>query len=89
VQLSHHARVRCQQRGIPPLIQQWLQDFGSEVVSHGATKRYFDHRAKKRLAAAVGAQVVDRLGSLLNIYIVEGDDRVITAGHRTHRIKKR
>lgn len=60
--LSRHASVRCQQRGIPPLIRQWLHDYGSEVISHGATKRYFDHRAKKRLAAAVGAQVVDRLG---------------------------
>lgn len=88
MELSHHARVRCQQRGIPPLIRQWLHDFGSEVVSHGATKRYFDHRAKKRLAAAVGAQVVDRLGGLLNVYIVEGDERVITAGHRSRRIKQ-
>lgn len=89
MELSNHAGVRCQQRGIPPLIRQWLHEFGSEVVSHGATKRYFDHRAKKRLAAAVGAQVVDRLGGLLNVYLVESDERVITAGHRTRRIKQR
>lgn len=89
MELTHHANVRCQQRGIPPLIREWLQEFGSEVVSHGARKRYFDHRAKRRLAAAVGAQVVDRLGGLLNVYIVEGDDRLITAGHRTRRIKQR
>jgi hypothetical protein len=89
VQLSQHASARCQQRGIPPLIREWLQEFGSEVVSHGATKRYFDHRAKKRLAAAVGAQVVDRLGGLLNVYLVEGQEQIITAGHRTRRIKQR
>jgi hypothetical protein len=89
VELSQHASVRCQQRGIPPLIREWLQEFGSEVVCHGATKRYFDHRAKKRLAAAVGAQVVDRLGGLLNVYVVEGAERVITAGHRTRRMKHR
>jgi hypothetical protein len=89
VELSRHASTRCQQRGIPPLIREWLQEFGSEVVSHGATKRYFDHRAKKRLAAAVGAQVVDRLGGLLNVYIVEGEEQVVTAGHRTRRIKHR
>jgi hypothetical protein len=89
MEMSLHASMRCQQRGIPPLIRQWLQDFGSEVATHGATKRYFDRRAKKRLTAAVAAQVVDRLGGLLNVYIVEGDEQVITAGHRTRRIKQR
>jgi hypothetical protein len=86
---TQHAQVRCQQRGIPPVICEWLFEYGSQMESHGATKRFFDHEARKRLAAAVGPQVVDRLGSLLNVYLVESDERVITAGHRTRRIKRR
>lgn len=89
MEMSRHAQVRCQQRGIPPLIRQWLQDYGSEVQSHGATKRFFDHEAKRRLAADVGAQVVNRMGDLLNLYLVEAGTTVITAGVRTRRIKRR
>ena len=85
---SQHAQIRCQQRAIPPLICQWLREFGAETESHGAIKRFFDHAAKRRLAAVVGAQVVDRLGNLLNAYLVEGEEQVITVGHRTRRIKR-
>lgn len=88
MELSRHAQIRCQQRGIPPLIRQWLQDYRSEVQTRGATKRFFDREAKRRLSAAVGAQVVDRLGSLLNIYLVESPDTVVTAAIRTRRIKR-
>ena len=88
--LSRHAQIRCQQRGISPLICEWLQDYGSTVQTHGATKRYFDRAARRRLAAAVGAQVVDRMSPLLNAYLVESvDETVITAGHRTERIRRR
>jgi len=81
--LSRHAQVRCQQRGIPPLIRQWLHEYESEVRAHGATKRFFDRDAKRRLAADVGAKVVDRMGDLLNLYLVETDTTVITVGIRT------
>lgn len=88
MELSRHAAIRCQQRGIPPLIRQWLHDYGSEIQTHGATKRFFDREAKRRLAADVGAQVVDRMGSLLNIYIVVSRGTEVTAAPRTRRIKR-
>lgn len=88
MELTKHAAIRCQQRAIPPLICDWLMRYGSEVQTHGAVKRFFDREAKRRLAADVGAQVVDRLGDLLNLYLVEADSRVITAGIRTRRIKR-
>lgn len=87
--LTYHAQVRMQQRGIPPLIVQWLLEFGASEVSHGAVRRYFDKRARKRLASHVGHQVVDRLGDLLDLYVVEGDGRLVTAGHRTKRFHRR
>lgn len=89
MELSNHAQIRCQQRNIPPLILQWLLDYGAETQSHGATKRYFDKAARRRLAADVGPEVLDRLGDLLNSYLVEGERVVVTAGVRSHRIKHR
>lgn len=87
--ITQHAAKRMQQRNVPPLIVNWLHEYGAVKHSHGAVKRYFDKPARKRLARDVGEQVVDRLGSLLNLYIVEGNEKLITAGHRTQRFKRR
>lgn len=86
--MTNHAQIRSKQRGIPPLIVEWLQTFGATEHTHGAVKRYFDKSARRRLAHAVGEQVVDRLGDLLNIYIVETSDWVVTVGHRSERIRR-
>jgi hypothetical protein len=88
MELSKHAQTRCRQRSIPPLIREWLQLYGTEQRSHGATKRFFDRTSRKRLAADVGTEVVDRLGDLLNSYIVEADTVIVTAAIRTRRIKR-
>lgn len=88
MELSRHAQIRCQQRGVPPLIVEWLLTYGAEQRSAGATKRFFDRQARRRLAADYGAEVIDRLGDLLNLYLVEGDERIVTAGVRTRRIKR-
>ena len=89
MELSEHASVRARQRAVPPLIREWLLAYGAEVHAGGATKRYFNHDARRRLAAAVGHQVVSRMGNLLNHYLVEGDAKVVTVGVRTKRIKCR
>lgn len=88
MELTAHARVRCQQRGIPPLIVEWLLEYGTEAPSHGATKRYFDRTARRRLSKAVGHEVVDRLGDLLNHYLVEDEGRVITASQRRRPLRR-
>ncbi|HMW42695.1 hypothetical protein [Plasticicumulans sp.] len=88
--MSRHARVRQQQRGIPPLIVEWLLAYGShEHDGHGATIRYFDRAARTRLGRAVGTEVVERLGDLCNSYaVVAHDGTVITTGHRYRRIHR-
>lgn len=90
MRLTHHASIRCQQRGIPPLICDWLQRYGAESkTAGGGVKRFFDSAAKRRIAQEVGAQVVDRMGALMNLYLVEApDERIITAGVRTRRFKR-
>ncbi|WP_454737186.1 hypothetical protein [Cupriavidus necator] len=86
--LTKHAVTRVRQRGIPPLIVDWLWDFGARVHNGtGAEVVWFDKGGRKRLMKAVGAQVVDRLGDLLEAYIVvSADGVVVTAGWRTQRI---
>lgn len=86
---TRHAAARRQQRAIPPLIVQWLLEFGAEEKSHGALVRYFDRSSTRRLAREVGAQVVDRLSCYLQAYLVEGTDgQVITVGYRHERIRR-
>ena len=88
--LTQHAAIRSQQRGVPFLIREWLLDYGAVTVRHGAQIRYFDKKARRRLQHDVGAQVIDRLGNLLDMYLVESEsEAVITVGHRTKSIKKK
>lgn len=89
-QFSDHSLCRQQQRGIPPLVVQWLVQYGSvRHDKHGARICYFDLRSRKSLAREVGQNIVDRMGKLLNAYaVLSGDDVVITVGHRTKRIHR-
>lgn len=86
--ITRHANTRIQQRGVPPLIVEWLLDYGASEVKHGACLRFFDKRSRKLLEEHFGAQVVDRMGELLNCYIVENAGRLVTAGHRTKRVRR-
>lgn len=86
--ISRHAQVRQQQRAIPRLILGWLLTYGAVRRSHeGSQIRYFNHKARRRVAAEVGHQVVDRLAPLLNAYmVVSANGTVITCGHRYRSI---
>lgn len=86
---SKHAQARLQQRTIAPLVVEWLMDYGTVEHSHGARKHFFDKAGLKRLKRIFGAEVIERLGPLLDCYIVVDEgDRLITAAHRTHRIRR-
>ncbi len=87
--LTHHAAVRSQQRGIPPLAIEALLDYGTEHHDHhGAVVLLIDHAATKRLARAQrlrGAEV----DALRGLYaVVAADGRVHTVGHRTRRLQR-
>lgn len=90
LQPTKHASVRMQQRGIPPLIVEWLRTFGVSRHDHrGAEILYFDKHSRKALAKVVGEEIVSRLAGLLDTYAVIADDgMVITAGHRYRRIAR-
>ena len=88
MQPTAHARSRCQQRGISPMVVDLLVCFGAEVRSHGASKYYLDHKARAALRRAVGPAALRQHERKLNCFVVVADDGVlITAAPRTARIK--
>lgn len=81
-----HASVRCQQRGIPPLVVDLLLQFGRrEHDHHGAEIVYFDRRSRKRIERHVGG-LISKLSEHLDSYAVVSDGEIITVGSRFKRV---
>jgi hypothetical protein len=88
--MTHHARTRIQQRGIPEVVVEDLLDFGREAYDHhGRYVVYFDRRARKELRRACGDETYKRIEGRLDAYaVVAGSGDIITVGHRTRRIHR-
>ena len=89
--MTYHAAARSQQRGIPPLIVQWLDQFGEELYDgHGAIIRYFSRASRRAMERQFGSNPVKKMSEFLNAYKVENHEgTVITTGHLTKRIKRK
>jgi hypothetical protein len=80
-----HASLRAQQRGVPPLVMNWLLDYGEETFDgEGGVVRYLTPRSIHNLIREVGHTPVKRLSEYLRCYLVESsrDGAVITVGKR-------
>ena len=87
---SHHARIRGQQRGIPPLICDWLHDYGEyQHDGHGGVIRYFSKTSIRRLERNFGTAPVRRFHEFMRSYLIEATDSgtVVTMGKRYKPIK--
>lgn len=83
-----HASVRCQQRGVSPLVVDLLLQFGRRVHDHrGAEIVFFDRRSKKEVESYTGGSI-GKLSEQMDSYVVVSDGRVITAGVRHKRINR-
>ena len=82
--LTAHARVRMQQRGIPPAALDVLLDYGREAHDRrGCRIVRFDKRSRRRAAKALGARSCCRLERYFDTYaVVAEDDAVVTVGWR-------
>jgi hypothetical protein len=90
--ISNHASRRMQKRSVPPIVLDWLQDYGSEQYDgRGAVIRYFNRAAKERLERVCGRQFVQANKKYLAVYIVEdiSGQSLITIGYRNRRIPRR
>ncbi|MBG6073434.1 MULTISPECIES: hypothetical protein [unclassified Polaromonas] len=80
-----HALVRSQQRGVPPLISDWLIDYGTEVFDgHGGVLRYFSAQSIRQMEREIGKAPLQRMSEFLRCYLVQSslDGAVITVGKR-------
>ena len=87
--ITTHAQARMRQRGLPPLVLHWLDDYGDERHDgHGAVIRHFTRQARRRLERDVGREPVRRMHEYLDAYAVYGNNGgLITVGHRYQRIR--
>lgn len=54
---THHAQARAQQRSVPPIVVDYLVEFGTTIhVSGGVEKLIFDKAAKRRLERHLGGR---------------------------------
>lgn len=86
-----HASDRAKQRGIPPLIDQWLSEYGEEMFDgHGGVVMHFTRRSIRAMERDMGREPIRRLSEYLNAYKIQSshDGRTITTGHRYKRIKR-
>lgn len=82
--ISKHASQRMQQRGVPPLVVNWLLDYGRACHDHcHGIVYYFDKRSRRALQRAAGRRVVARLADYLDCYaVVSEEGTLVTVGHR-------
>ena len=89
--MTAHAKLRSQQRGIPLLIDQWLDQYGEEEYDgHGGVIRFFSKASRRAIEKDNGRMITAKLSEYINsIYKVSSHDgSTITLGHRTRRIKR-
>lgn len=89
MKITNHASVRCQQRAIPPIVIDLLDQFGArEPAGEGAWKLFFDKAARRRFRAYAG-QLASSLEQHLDVYaVIAQDGNVITVAHRIDRINR-
>jgi len=84
--VSQHARIRMQQRGIPPKVLEWLSDYGEIDHQRGAELYYFSRRSREALQRHEDPATLRRYSKALNAYMVCTEGRVATVGHRYQRV---
>ena len=82
--LSEHAAKRLKQRGIPPLIRNWLLDYGEmNYDGNGAIIRYFSKSSVREMERDFGREPIRKLSEFLRCYLIQSIDGVIvTIGKR-------
>lgn len=83
-----HAEKRMQQRGIPPLVIDWLYAYGESHFDHrGGEVLFFNKKSIRALKRSIGSIVYRKVEHLLDCYLVESDGVIITVGRRYKRLK--
>ena len=86
---TNHAFIRAQQRSLPPVVVEWLMNFGEEQhLGSGLTRYTFSRRSWRRLEAHLGRVGLTEQDKVKSAYVIVADDSsVVTIGHRTGRLR--
>jgi hypothetical protein len=88
-ELTRHAEVRMQQRGIMMATLQSLLEHGAKTHDHrGAAIVYFDKKAKSHIRKTSGRQAYQSLDKQLDAYAIVTAQGRRTVGHRHKRIRR-
>lgn len=82
---TEHAEIRQQQRGIPPIVSDWLMGYGEEQFDgHGGIVRFFSKQCIRRLEREFGREPIARMSEFLRCYLVQSSKNgaIITVGKR-------
>lgn len=87
---SKHCQTRMQQRAIPSLVASLLLEHGSRMRHNGAEILFVDKIARKHIRRAVGGDRNMRtIEKWFSTYLVVAEDgTLVTAAHRTHRLRR-
>jgi hypothetical protein len=90
---TRHARVRAQQRGMPPIVGELLDDYGAEQYDgHGGVVVYLNKKSRRMIKRALGPRAVahlhERLRDPYKVRAID-DGRTVTIGHRKSHIRRR
>jgi len=84
------AQAKKSQRAIPPIIINWLCQFGCRITGmNGTTVIYFDKESKRTMCSEIGHIVVRRLDDMMDAYVVMSKERVVAVGHRFKPLRQR
>jgi hypothetical protein len=85
--LTHHAAIRSQQRGIPPLIVNLVMSYGKMIQRRGSSVYFLDKLTRRNLKKEIGSIAYKRLDDLLDANVVANDRAVVTIGKHFKRLK--
>lgn len=88
IEVSHHARARAQQRGIPADVMGHLYQFGETRISRGAQSMFMTRKALADAALVLSKQDVQRLQRYQNAYLIVGDEQRIVTAARSNRKRR-
>ncbi len=83
--LTRHAAHRLKNRGITPQRHLLVTKFGRAQRMHGATRYALDKRSRQQVQETLPPEQLRRLKALA---IIADDGAVITAAHRTQRLRR-
>lgn len=89
---TRHAEIRAQQRGITPLVDRLLEEFGEEEHDgHGCTRLFFSRRSIRKMEQALGHQAVTLFKRYFGAYKVESGTtgETITRAWQTQHLRRR